>query len=355
MENNILFVDDETHILKAIKRGLHKETYNKFYAESGEEALIIMEKEDIHVIVTDMKMPRMNGLELLTIVKDKYPKTIKIILSGYTQLQQIIVTINKIDIYKFITKPWDIEVEFKAVINSAINLYNTRVENENLKKSIFKKNELYQKILKKNNDSLMLINNNLTFVIQLNQLLKPYYQLLGLKISEKSISYERYSEEIEFISNLTEQVLKIMPSKYVEFNTQVLKSKIDTFVGKKIELKSNFEIMDLTNNQTFVGEFNIIVFTLNSIIKDYYDPNVIKFYSLVISVKIIEEVGQELVFLLKTDCSAIGGDKLRVKSLSMFLECLIKSVGGYLSFENKNEDKIFLMKVPVNMKGSEGD
>lgn len=102
--NSILFVDDEKLITNSLRRGLLDEKYRKFFANSGEDALGIMERENISVLVTDMKMPGMNGLELLKIVRQKYPDTIRIVLSGYTQLPQVLVTVNQGDIFKICNK-----------------------------------------------------------------------------------------------------------------------------------------------------------------------------------------------------------------------------------------------------------
>jgi response regulator RpfG family c-di-GMP phosphodiesterase len=96
-----------------------------------------------------MRMPEMDGLTLLKEVKGKYPMTVRIVLSGYTQLQQILATINQVDIFKFITKPWKLEEEFKVVIDRALEYYRLLIEREGLKKSMESKNLAYQKILQR--------------------------------------------------------------------------------------------------------------------------------------------------------------------------------------------------------------
>ncbi len=68
-------------------------------------------------------MPEMNGLELLKEVKELYPKTIRIVLSGYTHITTLLTAINQGQIYKFITKPWKLEEEFKPVIREALEFY----------------------------------------------------------------------------------------------------------------------------------------------------------------------------------------------------------------------------------------
>ena len=129
----VLFVDDEESILNALRRELVDEEYRCFFALSGNQALNIMQQENISVIISDIKMPDMDGLSLLKLVKETYPTTVRVVLSGYTQLPQILVTINQAEIFKFLTKPWGIEL--KPVIQESINyhqLQEDRVKIERL-------------------------------------------------------------------------------------------------------------------------------------------------------------------------------------------------------------------------------
>ncbi len=133
-KRTILFVDDEEKILKSLERGLLDEPYNCFFAKSGKKALEILEQNEVHVIVTDMRMPEMSGLEFLRIVKEKYPHIVRLVLSGYTQVTTLLTAINQGEIFKFITKPWKLEEEFKTVLQEAVEYYNQRNEHESLVK-----------------------------------------------------------------------------------------------------------------------------------------------------------------------------------------------------------------------------
>lgn len=108
------------------------------FAKSGDEALKILEKENVQVIVADMKMPEMDGLTLLKIVKQKYPKIVRVVLSGFTQLPQVLAAINQAGIFRFITKPWNVEEELKIVINQALEYYVIQEEKEQLTKTLEK-------------------------------------------------------------------------------------------------------------------------------------------------------------------------------------------------------------------------
>ncbi len=125
-KRTVLFVDDEEKILKSLKRGLLDEPYNTLFATSGKEAIEILQREEVHIIVTDMRMPEMSGLELLRIVKKDYPHIVRMVLSGYTQVTTLLTAINQGEIFKFITKPWQLEEEFKPAIREAVEYYEFR-------------------------------------------------------------------------------------------------------------------------------------------------------------------------------------------------------------------------------------
>ncbi|HLD64872.1 MAG TPA: EAL domain-containing protein [Pseudomonas sp.] len=105
----LLLLDDEENILRALTRLLRRDGYTIISANSAQEAFGLLAKHDVQVILSDQRMPEMNGTEFLSRVKDLYPDTIRIVLSGYTDLKSVTDAINQGAIYKFLTKPWDDE------------------------------------------------------------------------------------------------------------------------------------------------------------------------------------------------------------------------------------------------------
>ncbi len=130
-KSRVLFVDDETLILRGIRRMLMEESdeWDLLFAESGKEALAIMEREQVDVIVSDMKMPEMDGAELLSRVMEKHPEIIRIILSGYSEQTLIMKTVKAA--HQFLTKPISRD-ELVATIRKTIAL-RTVVENGKLR------------------------------------------------------------------------------------------------------------------------------------------------------------------------------------------------------------------------------
>lgn len=127
----VLFVDDEADVLSSLKRGLIDEEYNCLFASDGYKALEVMDKNPIAVLVSDMRMPGMDGLKFLNEVRARWPQTVRIVLSGYVQLPQILLTINQPGVFRFITKPWKLEDEFIGTIREALDHYILNEENEN--------------------------------------------------------------------------------------------------------------------------------------------------------------------------------------------------------------------------------
>lgn len=126
-KRTILFVDDDLSVIETLKLGLIGEPYEKLFAKSAKEALDLLETHTVHVIVSDLRMPEMNGLELLRIVKERWPSVVRMVLSGYTQVSTLLHAINQGHIFKFIVKPWTIEDDFKPAIQDALVFFDTQM------------------------------------------------------------------------------------------------------------------------------------------------------------------------------------------------------------------------------------
>ncbi|GAB6096449.1 hypothetical protein JCM14469_27020 [Desulfatiferula olefinivorans] len=147
--HTVLCVDDEVNILQALKRLLRKENYTLLTASSGEEGLEILAENDVHLVMSDQRMPHMNGTEFLAVIKEKYPDVIRIILTGYTEVDAITDSINRGHIYKFFLKPWNDE-NLKLEINKALDQYDLIKANRELTQAVIDKNDQ----LKRMNDQL---------------------------------------------------------------------------------------------------------------------------------------------------------------------------------------------------------
>lgn len=122
MKKSILFVDDEKPILNSFKRLFIKTDYNVYLAISAADALSILKKQKIDMIISDVKMPQIDGYSLLNTVKEKYPNTIRIILSGYIDKKDIIKAVQNNIAKIYLLKPWD----NKDLISLVNRLFNVR-------------------------------------------------------------------------------------------------------------------------------------------------------------------------------------------------------------------------------------
>jgi two-component system probable response regulator PhcQ len=105
MPRRVLFVDDEPHVTESLKRALRKEPYEVLSANSADEALEVLARQPVDVVISDEKMPGMQGSEFLAVVCKQYPETIRIIMTGHGSIEAAIRAINEGEIYRFLTKP----------------------------------------------------------------------------------------------------------------------------------------------------------------------------------------------------------------------------------------------------------
>ncbi len=127
-KRTVLFVDDDQIVLQSLERGLLDESYNKLFAKSGHEALKILKRKKVHVIVTDMCMPEMTGLELLRIARKEYPSIIGIILTGYELDAELQKAVNHREVFRLVAKPlWKLGGKFEKLIRWSLDNYNLQL------------------------------------------------------------------------------------------------------------------------------------------------------------------------------------------------------------------------------------
>ncbi len=128
----LLFVDDEEGVLNALRRIFLEENYEILTSPSADHALAVMEKTRVHLVVSDHRMPGMTGAELLKTIKERWPETIRIMLTGYADVHSIMGAVKDGAVYKFITKPWNDE-DLRLTISLALQQYVLMQENRKLR------------------------------------------------------------------------------------------------------------------------------------------------------------------------------------------------------------------------------
>jgi response regulator RpfG family c-di-GMP phosphodiesterase len=139
-EKTVLFVDDEVYILNSIRRLLRDEDYRLLTANSGKEGLTILEKQPVQLVISDQRMPGMAGIEFLQAVRELYPDTVRVMISGYAEVAVVVDSINKGEIYRFLAKPWT-DVELRTSIRQCLAHYDILQENRSMMEQIRRQNE----------------------------------------------------------------------------------------------------------------------------------------------------------------------------------------------------------------------
>jgi response regulator RpfG family c-di-GMP phosphodiesterase len=136
----LLVIDDEPHVCDSVFDLLRRE-FRVLKASSAAEGYRIMQQEEVHIVMSDQRMPQISGVELLTKVKARYPHAIRMLFTGYADLDSIIAAINQGHVYQFIKKPWQPEELQDAVRQAALEfdrLETLALERENLAEEVRK-------------------------------------------------------------------------------------------------------------------------------------------------------------------------------------------------------------------------
>lgn len=135
MNDSILIVDDEQGVISALKRVLTDDSYEIHTANSGLEGLNILKNHKIKVVISDERMPGMSGTEFLSAMKELFPDTIRIMLTGHASIDAAMKAVNSGEIYRFFAKPWN-DIELKLALLLAIEKYDLEEENRMLLKTV---------------------------------------------------------------------------------------------------------------------------------------------------------------------------------------------------------------------------
>jgi DNA-binding NtrC family response regulator len=148
MQNSkVLIVDDEENILHALTRLFRKEKYDILTAKSGAEGLEIMEEHNVDLIISDLKMPIMNGVEFLAQAKERNPDALRIMLTGQADIKAMLDAIDQGEVYRFLLKPWN-DDELRITIKQALEFYYVQKENKSLIRTVKRQDRILDELEK---------------------------------------------------------------------------------------------------------------------------------------------------------------------------------------------------------------
>lgn len=210
----VLYVDDEVHNLAAFKASFRRD-YEIFTAASVAEGMNVLTEQEIHVVVADQKMPKATGVEFFNIIRTSHPEPVRILITGFADIDAIIDAINKGEIFRYIKKPWD-EFQLRESIQNAYEVYATR-------------KELSNKIseLQKTNDEL----NRFVYSTS-HDLRSPLASIMGvLNLAKLEQSVDDPNNYLGMIESCTQ--------------------KMDVFIHKVIEYYKNIRVEDINEAINF--------------------------------------------------------------------------------------------------------
>lgn len=193
-EVKILFVDDEPNVLRALERLLMDEQYTLLKAGSGDEGLQLLEEnEPVPLVISDYRMPGMSGVEFLKTVYERWPETVRIVLSGYADTAAIVEAINEGHIYKFIPKPWN-DDQLRVTIAKAVEVYFLRRENTHLTDELRQTNE---RLVELNEELEQRVRERTGEVIFQNRVLKRSQHILD----SLPVAVFGFDEQLELVQH----------------------------------------------------------------------------------------------------------------------------------------------------------
>lgn len=159
MKHTILCVDDESDNVDALER-LFRKRYNVLKATSGEQALKLLQEHAPSLIISDQRMPNMTGVEFLAKSMKSHPEAIRILLTGYTDIESVIDSINSGQVYRYVTKPWD-PVDFANTVDKAIERFELSAELKDKNKALQKALQELKTLDATKTQFMILINHEL--------------------------------------------------------------------------------------------------------------------------------------------------------------------------------------------------
>jgi len=225
MKTSILCVDDEKDNLEALER-IFRTDFNVLKANSGDEALKVLSKNpDVALILSDQRMPEMTGSEFLKRSIKTHPETIRMLLTGYTDIDSVIEAINSGEIYKYLTKPWD-PVDLENTVKKGVERYLLNSELHNKNKQLTQALEELKTLDHSKTNLMLLINHELktplTVISSFLELLKE-----SKLDDEQTLFTKKIESSSDKLKKLVNDVLELLKADLGQVKTDIKKMDTD--------------------------------------------------------------------------------------------------------------------------------
>ncbi|KDE41226.1 Response regulator [Nitrincola lacisaponensis] len=250
----VLCVDDESSILRALKRLLPKATYDVTIATSGQEGLAVLAQQPIDLVISDMRMPGMSGAEFLEQVASLYPDTVRILLTGYSDIESTIAAVNRGRIHRYLQKPWDSDALLECL---AQEMESRRLKREN--------EQLYHLVEAQNQE-----------LKELNSVLEKKVEQRTLQIrkalSDLQSSHQRVKEQVRAIIRVFYNLLSLKGTPGSAYTQEV--SQLCWLLGGSLE-QTDFERMN-TKLAGLLGEVGVLCLDDYLVRKSWHEMNTLE-------------------------------------------------------------------------------
>lgn len=249
MKHTILCVDDEVDNVEALER-LFRRKYRVLKATSGAEGLEILKKEKVSLIISDQRMPQMTGVQFLEKSLKTHPEAVRILLTGYTDIDSVIAAINSGQIYRYVTKPWD-PIDLQTAVDRAIERYQLNQELKTTNAALTEALAELKTLDEAKNHFMILINHELKTPLTV---LLSFLQLLAdTKLDEEQSMYlKRIETSSDRLKNLIDDVLQLVSAE-----TGLLKVDRKKTSTEKLIQSLPAHLMELAGDKEQVINFDV--------------------------------------------------------------------------------------------------
>lgn len=212
----VLFVDDEASILSALRRLFRPQGYKLLLAEGGAIGLAIMEREPVDLVISDMRMPEMDGVQFLEQVRQRWPDVVRVLLTGYSDISSTIGAINRGEIHRYIAKPWD-DQDILLSVSDGLKRHALEQENRRLNALTQAQNQELQDVnaqVQAANEQLKQLNAQLE---QANEQLQGLNHVLEERVQARTADLEQANEKLA----ATNAEMEVANAKLNAANTQL--------------------------------------------------------------------------------------------------------------------------------------
>ncbi len=232
---DLIIVDDEKNVLNSLRRLFRKEAFEMFLTTDHVEAMEVLARNSVKVVMSDQKMTKITGIEFLKTVKDKYPKVVNILFTGYADLKMATEAINKGEVYRFINKPWN-DDGLKSAVKEALNKYDLEKKNRNLTESVKEQNKKLKKLYEAQKDFTLMVSHELRAPLAAMRMAIEFVakeSAGGINAKQKDL-LGKASNSARRLNRIIDDILEFSRLEFDVVNVKMRQNRIDKLIEEVV-------------------------------------------------------------------------------------------------------------------------